>query len=180
MASNLRATWAEGRAREAEKAEEELRRSRAEVGAAHREADNFTQALFSVSSKDVASAWNDVAVQRGDKALQKIAEERRKVKDEEDKRREFRQKALAREQERAKRIASLPPPGNKYFLVLSIYLPFIRPIHLHRLHFLPLFPPHFLSHLFLPLLLPRSFILPVSFLLSFLFLCLSSPFPRLD
>ena len=112
MASNLRANWAETRAREAAAGEEEWRRSRAEVGAAHREADHMTQALSSVSFAEAASTWNHVAAQRGDEALQRIAEEKRKAKDEEERRKEYRQKALAREQERAKRIASLPPPGE--------------------------------------------------------------------
>ena len=112
MASNLRASWAESQARQAEDAEEELRLSRAEIGAAHREADNLAQTLSSTDDAATDAALQRNATRRGDEALRKIVDERRKEKEEEEKRKVFRQRALAQEQERAKRIAQLPQPST--------------------------------------------------------------------
>lgn len=112
LASNLRASWAEAQSQRAEEEEEESRRSLAEIGAAHREADNYVAEVAAATPPTEKAALLQTALKRGDEALRKIAEVKREAREEEEIRKAYKEKALAKEQERAKRIASLPAPGE--------------------------------------------------------------------
>ena len=110
MATNLRLSWTEKAAREAQDEEEELRWSQAEMGAAHREADNLLR-VQAATSTNQSRALLETAMKRGDRALHQLKGKKMEVEKEEERKTRHREKAKEIEKERAKRIAALPPPG---------------------------------------------------------------------